>query len=435
MNLESVNVHSNEPIESSKLLDSPLSRRGFVTKGMAIVGLGSVLPAAFIRAAFAEGPPPTALTTSKRRALVVLQLGGGNDGLNTVIPFSDGAYYDARPRIAVSAESALKLNGSVGLHPGMTGMKGLYDAGNLAIVQGVGYPNPNRSHFRSMEIWHTASTKENVPTGWLGRFLDATKYEQQSMWRGANIGSELPQSYASAHSFVPSLNSPQTYGLQMDGSVRGQTQRRTMDWVQLYAQQASMGGALALLSETGTEAYESTVALKAATATYQAKATYPGNALGTALKTAAQLITSNLGMGVCYVTTGGFDTHAAESGTQANLLKATSDAIAAFYADLTAQGLSNDVLTMTWTEFGRRVKENGSQGTDHGTAGPVFLVGGGIKGGLYGETPSVRNLDSNGDLKFNIDFRSVYSTVLSRWFGTDPKDVLGTAFPELPIFA
>ncbi|MEI6664565.1 MAG: DUF1501 domain-containing protein, partial [Chloroflexota bacterium] len=165
------------------------------------------------------------------------------------------------------------------------------------------------------------------------------------------------------------------------------------------------------------------------------KATYPGNALGTALKTAAQLITSNLGMGVCYVTTGGFDTHAAESGTQANLLKATSDAVSAFYADLTAQGLDKDVLTLMWTEFGRRVKENGSQGTDHGTATPVFLVGGGLKGGLYGETPSVRNLDSNGDLKFNTDFRSVYSTVLSRWFGTDPKDVLGTAYPELPIFA
>ncbi|MEI6665465.1 MAG: hypothetical protein WCL53_04865, partial [Chloroflexota bacterium] len=189
MNTESVNGHSNEPIESSKLLDSPLSRRGFVTKGMAIVGLGSALPAAFIRAAFAEGPPPTALTTSKRRVLVVLQLGGGNDGLNTVIPWSDGAYYDARPRIAVNAEAALHLNSSVALHPGMTGMKGLYDAGNLAIVQGVGYPNPNRSHFRSMEIWHTASTAEHVPTGWLGRFLDATKYEQQSMWRGANIGS------------------------------------------------------------------------------------------------------------------------------------------------------------------------------------------------------------------------------------------------------
>ncbi len=423
---ESVNVRVDEPVERSSALNRPLTRRGFVTKGMAVVGLGTVLPAAFVRSAFAESLPSG--VTSKRRVLVVVQLGGGNDGLNTVIPYSEGKYYDARPRLAVSAESVLQLNDQVGLHPSMVSMKGLFDQGKLAVIQGVGYPNPNRSHFRSMEIWHTASMTENAPTGWLGRLLDATHHEQKALWKAANIGSEIPQSRATRKTFVPSRASVQSFGLRETGA------RRTTDGVRLYAAQAAMGGALALLSQTGTDAYESTLQLKGKTASYKPMATYPGNALGTALKTSAQLISSNLGTGVCYVTTGGFDTHVGQPGAQTGLLKAVSDAVAAFQDDLAAQGMEKDVMTLIWTEFGRRVKENGSSGTDHGTAGPVFVVGGGINGGLFGETPSVRNLDDNGDLKFSTDFRSVYSTLLSRWFQTNPKDVLPENYPEIPLW-
>lgn len=439
---ETVNKRIGEPVEDARILTAPLTRRGFITKGMAVVGIGSALPAAFIRSAFAEGVP--AGTTTKRRVLVVLQLGGANDGLNTVVPYTEGAYYDARPRLALKAENVLKLNDRLGLAPELAGIKSMYDRGQVAIVQGVGYPQPNRSHFRSMEIWHTASLREGEETGWLGRLLDATRYEQQSLWRAANVGSEIPESLRTAEgsgsslggrTFVPSITSVGSYGLQMDAGARGQATRRTTDWVRLYAEQAAMGGALAFVSKTGSEAYESTVQLKGATSTYQPLATYPNNALATALKTSAQLITSNLGTGVCYVTTGGFDTHSGQGGTQPGLLRAVSESVSAFYADLAARGMDSEVTTMMWTEFGRRVRENGSAGTDHGTATPLFLFGGAVKGGLYGETPSLRDLDENGDLKFNTDFRSVYSTLLERWFKADPKDVLGASYRDLGFLA
>lgn len=435
---ETVNKRIAEPVEDARVLTAPLTRRGFITRGMAVVGLGAALPAAFVRAAFAEGTPQG--VASRRRVLVVLQLGGANDGLNTVIPYSDGAYFDARPRLAVKPESVLRIDDRLGLAPEMAGIKGMYDRGQVAIVQGVGYPTPNRSHFRSMEIWHTASTQEGAETGWLGRLLDATKYEQQSLWRAANVGAEIPESLRTAEgsasslggrTFVPSITSVGSYGLQMDGRARGQEARRTTDWVQLYAQQAALGGALAFVSRTGSEAYESSVQLRGATSAYHPMAQYPTNALATALRTSAQLITSNLGTGVCYVTTGGFDTHSGQAGTQPGLLRAVSESVSAFYADLAARGMDADVTTLMWTEFGRRVRENGSGGTDHGTATPVFVFGGGVRGGLYGDTPSLRDVDENGDLKFSTDFRSVYSTLLSRWFSTEPRDVLGASYGDL----
>ncbi|RLT34639.1 MAG: DUF1501 domain-containing protein [Chloroflexi bacterium] len=431
--VESVNVRVDEPVEVARQLAAPLSRRGFVSRGIALVGLGSVLPAAFVRAVFAEGTPPG--VTSKRRALVVVQLGGGNDGLNTLVPYTDGAYYDARPRLAVKPETALHLSPTIGLHPEMTGLKALYDSGQVGIVQGVGYPNPNRSHFRSMEIWHTASMAEHTSTGWLGRLLDATRFEQKQAWRAVNIGSALAESLTSQASFVPALTSIPTYTLNTDPRARGQGDRRVTDWVRLFAQQAAYGGALAMVSETGTKAYQSTVDLRREIGSYQPLANYPGTALATALRTSAELITSNLGTGICYVSTGGFDSHSGQDNTQPALLRAVSEAVSAFYADLAARGMDQDVLTVMWTEFGRRVKENGSTGTDHGTATPLFVIGGGVTGGLYGETPSLRNLDGNGDLKHSTDFRSVYATVLEQWFATDPKDVLGGSFPALPLFA
>jgi uncharacterized protein (DUF1501 family) len=428
---ESVNGSIAQPVENPTRLAAPLSRRHFLTKGLAVVGLGTVIPAAFVRAVFAENVPPG--VTSRRRVLVVLQLGGGNDGLNTVIPYADGAYFGARPRIGVNPEAVLHLDGQVGLHPSMGGVKDLWDRGQVAIVQGAGYPQPNRSHFRSMEIWHTGTTAEHERTGWLGRLLDATKYEQRSAWHAANVGSSLPMSFLSSRSFVPSLTSVPAYTLATDPGAKGQSTRRITDWVRLYAEQAALGGALALLSKTGQQAYESTVDLRREAGTYQPLATYPTNALGTALRTLAQVVTSNLGTTIGYVTTGGFDSHANQQGTQPALLQAVSEAVAAFYADLAARGMDGDVLTIMWTEFGRRVRENASGGTDHGTATPVFLFGGGVQPGLYGEQPSLGRLDENGDLRFTTDFRSVYATLLARWFATDPKDVLQGTFPELPF--
>ena len=414
------------------VLARPLHRRAFITRGLAIVGGGAVMPAAFVRAVFAEGTPDG--VSSARRTLVVLQLGGGNDGLNTVVPYTDRAYYDARPRLAIAPETALPLDGNFALHPSMSALKTLYDRGRVAVVQGVGYPQPNRSHFRSMEIWQTASLEDGVHSGWLGRLLDATRHEQRSQWRAANVGSSLSPTLMSQQSFVPALDSVPAYVLQSDPRLPKQAERRVTDWARIYSRQAAFGGALSFVSKTGIDAYESTVSLARETKAYTPSATYPGSTLGTALQTAARLVTSNLGTGIVYVTTGGFDTHAGQATTQANLLKGVSDALGAFYADLEARELHDDVATLVWTEFGRRVRENGSGGTDHGTAGPVFLVGGGVRGGLHGEPSSAARPDGNGDLQFTTDFRSVYASLLAQWFRADPAYVLDGRFPELPLF-
>ena len=433
--------------EDDSFLTRPIDRRAFIRRGIAFVGAGAMTPPAYLRAVFDEDSLPltaesAASVSAKRHVLVVLQLAGGNDGLNTVAPLGDRAYFDARPGIALNPESALPLGQGMAFNPAMTGMKTLYDRGQLGVVLGVGYPNPNRSHFRSMDIWHSASMDEMADTGWIGRLLDATKHEQSSLWRAANIGQSLPLSLASNQSFVPSIGSVPEYVLQMDSGLREEGTRRTQNFVQLHrrqaealATQAEYGGQLAFVSKTGLEAYQSTVDLRVAVGAYQSKAVYPNAPLATALKTAAQLITSNLATGVCYVTTGGFDTHSNQTGVQNNLLAGVSNALLAFYDDLQGQGIADQVTTLVWSEFGRRVKENGSRGTDHGTASPMFVVGGGVRAGLHGEQPSVGNLDSNGDLKFTTDFRSVYASVIAQRFGIDPKDVLGAAYPTLPLYA
>ncbi|MGE3855761.1 MAG: DUF1501 domain-containing protein [Dehalococcoidia bacterium] len=433
--------------EDDTFLTRPIDRRTFIRRGIAFVGAGAFTPPAFLRAVFDEETLPLTQTSAvqaaaQRHVLVVLQLAGGNDGLNTVAPIGDRAYFDARPGLALNPEAALPLEQGLALNPAMTGMKALYDRGQLGVVLGVGYPDPNRSHFRSMDIWHSASMDEVADTGWIGRLLDATKAEQQSMWRAANIGGTQPLSLRSEESFVPSIGSVPGYVLQTDGRFRGESERRQQAFVQLYraqaealAEQAAYGGQLAFVSKTGLEAYQSTVDLHAAVGEYETSVAYPGTPLAGAMKTAAQLITSNLATGVCYVTTGGFDTHSNQSNTQNGLLGTVSDALLAFYDDLAAQGIADRVTTLVWSEFGRRVKENGSRGTDHGTAGPMFIVGGGVRPGLHGEQPSVASVDRNGDLKFTTDFRSVYASVIAQRFNIEPRDILGASYPQLALYA
>lgn len=421
-------------------LDRPFTRRRFVAKGLAFVGLGAAMPAAFVRAAFAEGLPAGAsggLAATGRRMLVVVQLGGGNDGLNTLVPYASGAYYDARPGLAVPPERVLALDDRVGLHESLAALHPLYEAGQLAIVEGVGYPNPNRSHFTSMDIWHSAATNGGDGTGWLGRLLDHGTAEEGQLWRAANVGQALPLSLASEASFVPSLDSVPAYVLQTDPRFPREADRRVTDWARLYASQAAYGGRLALVSEAGLTAYESTLQLAEAVdagsgASAAPAVDYPSSPLGQALSTTAQLLTSHLGTGVCYVTTGGFDTHAAQQGQQEELLAAVAEALAAFQADLDAQGIAGAVVTMVWTEFGRRFAENGSAGTDHGTAGPMFVLGERVRGGLHGEPPSLDRLD-RGDLVHTTDFRSVYRMLIERHFEVDATAILGANYPELPI--
>ena len=428
-------------------LDRPVDRRSFIRRGVAFVGASALTPPAFLRAVFDEDSRPLTAASAvdvaaKRHVLVVLQMAGGNDGLNTVAPIGDRAYFDARPGLALNPEAALPLAQGLALNPAMTGMKTLYDRGQLGVILGVGYPNPNRSHFRSMDIWHSASMDERADTGWIGRLLDATKREQDSLWRAANIGQQEAFSLRGRSSFVPSVGSVPDYVLQTDARFPAEGARRQQNFVQLHrgqaaalATQAEYGGQLAFLSKTGLDAYQSTVDLHAAVGTYNTKIVYPTTPIASAFKTAAQLITSNLATGVCYVTTGGFDTHSNQTGAQNGLLGGVSNALLAFYDDLQAQGIADRVTTVVWSEFGRRVKENGSRGTDHGTAGPMFVAGGGVRPGLHGEQPSLANIDSGGDLKFTTDFRSVYASVIAQRFNIEPKDILGASYPTLPLYA
>ena len=428
--------------------DRPIDRRSFIKGGMAFVSAAAAMPPAFLRATFDDNSIPIADVTKEtaasigRRVLVVLQMAGGNDGLNTVIPLNDRGYFDARPGLAQNPESTLPLGNGLAFNSVMTGMKRLWDERRMAVVLGVGYPNPNRSHFRAMDIWHTASTTNVTGNGWIGRLMDATAHETDSAWRGANIGNELPRSLFADSVFVPSLSSIPAYVLSTDRKFPKDTDRRLQAFAQLnarYAQdaaiQAEYGGSLAFVSQTGFEAYQSTVMLQTDAKSYEPKAVYPNTPLAQAFKTAATLIMSRLGTGVVYVTTGGFDTHSGQAAGQARLLQTVSDAVGAFYADLAAQEAAEDVSTVMWTEFGRRVKENGSGGTDHGTATPMFVVGGGVTSGFYGDQPSTLSTDSNGDLKYTTDFRSVYASIVEQRFGVASKDVLGQSYRTLPLFA
>ncbi len=451
--------------------DRTIDRRTLIRRGIAFVtagGLAAAMPPAFLRVAVDEGSrpgkqlagwpqdedaldaalPSTGVTQpppASQRVFVIVQLAGGNDGLNTVIPYTDGAYFDARRDLALDPESLLHLDDRFALHPSLSGLQEVWDRGQLAIVQGVGYPDPNRSHFRSMDIWHTASMAEHSETGWLGRLLDATAHEGDSLWRATNVGVAAPRSLAANEAFVPSLGSVPSYVLSTDPRFPAEEDRRVQHWLQLYASQAAelatqaeYGGQLAFVSDTGLQAYDSTVALEAEAGDYIAAVDYPETPLAQALQTVAQLASSNLGTMICYVTTGGFDTHAGQANMQERLLQTLGDALLAFSNDLAGHALSEAVTTMVWTEFGRRVGENGSGGTDHGTAGPAFLLGGSVRGGsvrggFHGEPASVAALDGNGDLKFTTDFRSIYASVIERWFEADPADVLDGRYPTLPL--
>src|SRR5256712_4543314 len=389
-----------------------LSRRDFIKQGLIPVFAGSAVPSVFangLAAAAADSP----YAAPNDRILVLVQLAGGNDGLNTVIPFADGAYHDARPTLRQD-QGVLPLNSQLGLHPNLKGLKASFDAGHLAIVQGVGYPSPNLSHFASMSIWETANVKSGIGDGWLGRYLNYLDQVGESPNRaleGVSAGSLVPPELRSKTP-VTALQSLKTFRLQPvnEHGTQVDVENPLMKFYGAFkgAGPAPFG---ALLDATLSEALQASHALQATDATYEAKATYPANSpIASSLKLVAETIVSALGVRVAHVTLGGFDNHAREKPVHDKLLLDLDKALSAFMDDLQGHGLGDRVLVMTWSEFGRRVKENGSAGTDHGTAAPMFLLGAPVKGGLYGEPPSLSALD-NGNLKFTTDFRSVYASV------------------------
>lgn len=379
----------------------------------------------------------TQIVTGKdSRILVVLQLAGGNDGLNTVIPFTDDAYRNARPNLGIPTSSILNLNDDLGLHPSLSGMQKLFHEGDLGIIQGVGYPNPNRSHFRSTEIWATASdANRNESDGWLGRYFDS-HCDGSDPAPAISLTHEMPQSFASKLPRVISFADPRTFRADsseelsaMDVEESTMTGGSIGDLTGAVPVQDS-GTAEEFLRRTSLDAQVSSSAIQDVIKKGRSSGDYPGSRLGRGLQTISQLIAGGMTTRVYYLSHGGFDTHASQSGSHARLLQELDEAVTAFVDDLKVQGNYERVSLMTFSEFGRRVSENASGGTDHGAAAPLFMIGGGVQGGLHGAHPSLTDLH-NGDVIHHTDFRSVYATVLENWLKVDSRPILRNPFKVL----
>ncbi|TAL04250.1 MAG: DUF1501 domain-containing protein [Verrucomicrobia bacterium] len=393
------------------------------------------------------------VTGKDAQILVVLQMAGGNDGLNTVVPFTNDHYRKARPRLALAEKNILKLNDDVALHSSLAGFKELYDAGQLSIVQGVGYPNPNRSHFRSTEIWQTASDAERFEnTGWLGRYFDNTCAGCDPAV-AITIGGQMPQAFAAKNPKGICFSNPQSYRFaKSDKPKPGETDMMEESYRKLNdadeVQMENSGGSIAaihgaakhtgspldFIERTALDAQVSSDEVRAIAAKSQNKATYPQSQLANSLKLVAKLIAGGMPTRIYYVSQGGYDTHTNQAGAHERLLKDLGDGVKAFVEDLKAQGNLERVLVMTFSEFGRRVNENASGGTDHGAAAPMFVIGNKVKAGLLGKQPSLAPSDLfQGDIKYSVDFRSVYAGVLEDWLKTRSEPVLGRKFEPLPL--
>ncbi len=360
--------------------------------------------------------------------LVVVQLSGGNDGLNTVIPFRDDAYYRARPKLGIPADRVLKVSDDLGLHPSFSGMAELLKMGQLAVVQGVGYPDPNRSHFESMDIWHTCQRKEErSDDGWIGRYLDQRRDAWGADSPAIHLGDQK-QPYALAAQFVrtPSISSVERFRLQTDGEKTAATAIRTLADVE----RSATDGLFDFVRSSTKSALDVSDRIESARHGYKAAVEYPQSGLAQNLHTVAQLIDAGLKTRVYYLELDGFDTHSQQPDAHAALLTEVSAGIKAFMDDLEKHGHSQRVLLMSFSEFGRRVQENASEGTDHGAAAPVFLAGAKVKGGIIGKHPSLSDLD-DGDLKHHTDFRAVFASVLEKWLNCESPGILGGKYQRI----
>src|SRR5262245_29480357 len=383
------------------------TRREFL-RNSSLVAWGLSVPTFLSRTAMAA--PRASSVGAKDSILVVVQLTGGNDGLNTVIPFKDPEYPKLRPTIKIAESEVKKLTDSLGLHPAMADLAKLHESGELCVIQGVGYPNPNQSHFRSMDIWQAASTAENLSEGWIGKALRGAA---APAFHVSYTNEAAPVALAGAPARVPSILSLEDFQLKIAAaSLADKQQQKAI--IEGVSAGSTKDGMLDFVQRTAVNTYASSRRLQEIGKNYQPKATYPQTGLANRLKLAAQLIDADLGARVFYVSIDGFDTHAGQGGANgphANLWREVSGAIAAFYQDVSARGHKDRVCVMTFSEFGRRAKENGSKGTDHGSAAPMLLVGGKVKAGAVGEHPSLKELEM-GNLKFGTDFRQVYTAVL-----------------------
>ena len=408
----------------------PLTRREFIRRsaggGLGFLAFSGVAPSFLTRSAQAQTPGPE----RDRTILVVIQLAGGNDGLNTVVPYSDDNYYKLRPRLALS-DGLHHLDDHVAFHPACQPLHQLFDEGQLSIIQNVGYPNPNRSHFRSTEIWETGSDSEAVRhEGWLGRFFDNTctgspeKDGGSTDPAGVHVSDMIPQSFLSKkpHSL---------FGMKPRGRIDGRSDPTDLAYEKLL--RADHGSETAsYLSHTMMNTLVTERRVEKIISGYKPMTEYPRSRLARSLQRVAALIHAGIETRVYYVSQGGYDTHANQLANHARLLGELSGAMQAFQKDLTAHRKDDQVLTMTFSEFGRRPSENGSLGTDHGTAAPLFVMGTPTRGGMLGTAPDL-NVGQNKDLKYSTDFRSIYGTVLDRWLEADASKILGRPFNSVPF--
>lgn len=357
------------------------------------------------------------------KRLVIIQLSGGNDGLNTVIPYRNDLYYKERPTLGVSKKDIIKINDEVGFHPSLTPLKRLYDQGSLTVINNVGYPNPNRSHFRSTDIWQTATdSNQYSQSGWIGRYLD--NYAKQP-YSAIEIDDSLSLAMkGETMNAIATQNPKAFYNLSKDPYFRGIHNHQN----DAHLSEHNLG----YLYKTMIAAQSSAKHIYQTSKTFTSKKEYPNNKFGKQLKTTASFINSGLNTKVFYGSLGGFDTHVNQLATQKKLLSIYANSMEAFVQDLKDNGTFKDTLILTFSEFGRRVKQNANVGTDHGTANNVFIIGDQLKKqGLYNNMASLSDLDDNGDLKFEIDFRTIYATVLDKWLEADDKKILNKSFNQL----
>ena len=411
-----------------------VTRRAFVKGGVAAFTMGFAAPTFLNNLALAQG--------ASSRNLVVLYLGGGNDALSFLVPYTDGAYYSRRSTQVVPAGSVLQLGTdaggtALGMHPNLAGVKTMFDGGRVAIVQRTGYENSSRSHFRGTDIWSTANPASPQGAGWLGRYLDTMPPPVDPLVAWNTIG-QLPQTLQANTVGVPSIPDPEAYAFASPNGAQEAEHAKTAA-LGMSAHLPVANPHLSFVNSTAQAAL-ATLDRVALVAQYLPTIDYPETGLGQALQAVAGALVAQIGTSVFWVQTGGYDTHASQgtmTGRYAELLSTLNDGLFAFYTDLTNHGLLNDTLVLQFSEFGRRINENGSEGTDHGAAGLMMAIGGGVAGGLYGtaaslaDTPDNAELENNGqDIKHETDFRSVYARVIDDWLGASSIQILGGDFRD-----
>ncbi len=373
-------------------------------------------------------------TTKREKSLIVIQLSGGNDYLNTVIPYSEGKYYDYRSTVNIPQNKVIPIDDHYGFNPSMGPVKSLWDEGKVAIINGIGYQNPNRSHFRSMDIWHTAEPDSIGKEGWLGRAIRDIDPQGENVLTGINFGRGLPRAMACPSVSVASVGDLDTYGLFPD--VKDEELRMfTLEaFSKMYGGAAGRDPVMELLGQTGQDALQGADILRTAPAMYSSSVEYAPDSLAQNVKSISQVFHANVGARVLYTQHGPFDTHAGELISHAKLWDEVAGAVGCLMDDLKEHGTENDASILIFSEFGRRIQDNGS-GSDHGSGGVAFMIGGAVNGGTYGEYPSLAEAEQiEGDLRSNNDFRSVYTGILEDWLGLDAAPIVNGQFEKFDLF-